>query len=278
MSPAQSLIGFGFTELEADLYCALLRDAPASGYRLAKLVGKAPANTYQGLASLVRKGAAMVDEGAARAFRPVPPEELLNRLQAEFEQRRRRASARLASIAREPERDGIFQIKDMAALYARATEMIARAEDIILFDLFPLPFAELVDALRSAARRGVRVAGIDYAGAREEGMTMVSPAGPRMIEERWPGSQLTIIADAQEHLVALLSPDRSRVLHGVWSASAYLSCLQHNGLASEIRLLDAFPGDGDRLQELSLLHAMPPGVRSILHAVEPSVQRISEPC
>jgi len=35
------LAPFGFTDLESRLYCELLKHAPATGYRLAQLVGKA---------------------------------------------------------------------------------------------------------------------------------------------------------------------------------------------------------------------------------------------
>src|SRR5215213_5890268 len=105
MAPEQALAGFGFTDLEARLYCALLREAPASGYRLAKLVGKAPANTYQALDSLARKGAVMVDEGASRTFRPVPSDELLALLRLGFEARSKDAATALAGVERKTEGD-----------------------------------------------------------------------------------------------------------------------------------------------------------------------------
>jgi len=64
--------------------------------------------------------------------------------------------------------------------------------------------------------------------------------------------------------VALLSPDAPRLLHGVWSDSAYLSALQHNALASEIRLSALAPEGEDALADISLLRARPAGLRRLV--------------
>src|SRR5947209_6897593 len=84
MPPELALSEFGFTELEARVYCELLRSAPATGYRLAQLTGKAPANVYQALAAMTRKGIVFAEEGETRSYRPLPPSELMVELQKEF--------------------------------------------------------------------------------------------------------------------------------------------------------------------------------------------------
>ena len=57
MTAEMALTSFGFTDSESRLYCELLRNGPSSGYRIAQIVGKAPANAYQSLRSLAQKGA-----------------------------------------------------------------------------------------------------------------------------------------------------------------------------------------------------------------------------
>ena len=81
------------------------------------------------------------------------------------------------------------------------------------------------------------------------------------IPENWPGSQLTLIVDAREFLVALLSDDATQLHHGLWTDSLYLSCLQHSGLACEIRLSALALRNEDPLAKLSLLPSMPEGLR-----------------
>jgi hypothetical protein len=111
----------------------------------------------------------------------------------------------------------------------------------------------------------VAVAGLTYAPTSPKLAYAVELShGTPAVANRWPGSQLTLVADAREHLVALLSPDGSEVLNAIWSDSAYLSCLQHNGLSSEIRLARAIPLDDDPLSSLALLASFPPGLRTLI--------------
>ncbi|WP_292111813.1 TrmB family transcriptional regulator [Brevundimonas sp.] len=259
----QALAGLGFTELEARLYCALLSSGPATGYRLAKLVGKAPPNVYQALASLGRKAAVMVDETEARTWRAARPEELLAVLGGAFATRQAEAERRLASLARAPVDDRIYQIADPDQVIERARAMLAAAQDIVLFDLFPAPLRALRASLEAAAGRGVRVAGLVYEDAP-------APAGVtarRAAEapaDRWPGVQLSLVVDAAEHLVALMTPAMDGVRRAIWSDSAYLSCLQHSGLSAEIRLADLAAAGRDPLADLSLLRSAPRGLRALV--------------
>lgn len=55
----QGLTGLGFTQADAEVYVALLRESPATGYRIATVLGKATANTYKALRSLTDKGAVL---------------------------------------------------------------------------------------------------------------------------------------------------------------------------------------------------------------------------
>jgi hypothetical protein len=82
------------------------------------------------------------------------------------------------------------------------------------------------------------------------------------LHSRWPGQQVTVIADAREYLMALLSEDGEAVLHGVWSESPYLACMQHNGLSCEIRLSALGPAT-DPLTHLGLLRSAPDGLMEL---------------
>ena len=109
--PMQALEPLGFTEIEAAIYCELLRGPAATGYRLAKVIGKAPANTYQALASLASKGAVMIDDGETETYRSTPPAELLTGLQRAFDASLRKAQTALESLHAPVEDDRIYQLK-----------------------------------------------------------------------------------------------------------------------------------------------------------------------
>lgn len=259
--PAETaLSALGFTETEAALYCELLRSGPATGYRLAQAIGKAPANAYQALAALAQKGAVLVDETEAKAYRAIAPAELLGALQQGFETRRAEAQAALEALHAPAADDRIYHLKTPLQVYERARAMIARAREIILCDLFPAPLAELAPSLERAAAQGVTVGALVYADPQGLAFpTVLSDSAPFACA-RWPGLQLSLVVDAAEHLVALLSPDGTRVLHGIWSDSAYLACLQHSGLSAEIRLTAT---DKAQAAALSLLKSYPPGLRAL---------------
>jgi len=268
MSPEKALHELGFSALEARLYCELLRSAPATGYRLAQSLGKAAANVYQALASLEQEGAIVVDDCATKSFRPVPPEELLSALEQRFAKRRQAARAALQRLHAPVPSDKIFQLRSATQALTRAREMLIDAREIVLFDLFPGPLRTLHSDLAAAARRGVQVAGIVYSqDVPKEFLCLASQGQPRA-PENWPGSQLTLVTDARQFLVALLSNDGSRLHHGFWSDSVYLSCLQHSGLGCEVRLSVLGLNNKDPLAKLALLPSMPHGLRDLVLAAK----------
>jgi len=264
MAPESRVAALGFTDLEAALYCELLRSGASTGYRLAQAIGKAPANVYQALANLSHRGAAMVDDGESKSYRATPPSELLNGLQRSFDASRNEAQAALAALQTSAEDDRIYQLKAPAQIFERAAGMIAAAREILLFDLFPEPLSRLAPLLTQAHARGVTVAGLVYGDAPKLPFAAVVTRSRAFVADRWPGLQLTLVADAREHLVALLSPDGLTARHGVWSDSGYLACLQHSGLAAEIQLSTINPGDAESFRGLSLLHTYPPGLRTLI--------------
>lgn len=263
MKAEKALAELGFTELEAQLYCELLKSAPATGYRLAQALGKAAANVYQALGVLEQKGAVVAEAGDTKSFRPVPPAEVMAALQLRFGARQSAAKAALERLHAPMQSDKIFQLRDAAQALTRAHRMLQDAREIVLFDLFPGPLQLLTPHLAAAATRGVQVAGIVYAMESPREFLCVPSHGMGRIPEKWPGSQLTLIVDAREFLVALLSEDATQLHHGLWSDSLYLSCLQHSGLACEVRLSALGLRNEDPLAKLSLLPSMPEGLRKL---------------
>lgn len=257
-----SLRDLGFTEIEARAYCELVRGGPATGYRLAKAIGKAPTNTYQALESLAQKGAAVVDDGEARTWRAAPPGELVAGLKAAFERRGAAALTALSEIDRPTIDARLYALKTREQVLAKARAMIAAARTVILFDLFPEPFEALRPDLERAAARGVIVAGLTYAPTDTTLRTVITGSAAAAAAH-WPGQQVTLAADGCEHLVALLAHTGDRVIQGLWSDSAYLACLQHSALSSEIRL-STFPLGDDPFADIAILALRPQGLTQLV--------------
>ncbi len=80
------LTPFGFTPTEGLVYKVLLRDGPGTGYAIARAAGLARANTYSALEGLAGKGAARVEAGRPKRYRPEPPAALLARISSDHGQ------------------------------------------------------------------------------------------------------------------------------------------------------------------------------------------------
>ena len=264
VAPEQSLAALGFTETEAAVYCELLRTPASTGYRLAQSIGKAAAGVYQALAALSQKGAVLLDDREAKSYRAVPPAELIAALSKSFETRAAEAAQSLEGLHEPQPDDRLYQLSSVDQVFERATAMIERAQEIVLFDLFPEPFRRLEGALTRAATQGVTVAGLLYDRAVRAPYLALQASGSQFVLERWPGAQMNVVADASEHLTALLNHDTGSVKHAVWSDSAYLASVEHSSRASELRAEASTAAEREVVSKLSLLASYPPGLRKLI--------------
>jgi sugar-specific transcriptional regulator TrmB len=264
MTAIQAFATLGFSDVESQTYCELLRSGPSTGYRLAAAIGKAGANIYQALECLLLKGAVMVDDKRVRIYRAVPAGELIEALEQSFKSRATDALRSLQKIAAPAADENLYRLKSVAQVLQRGRAMIAVAREIVLFDLFPIPLESLRADLERAAARDVMVAGVTYGESPALRVNHLHTHSWNPVSSAWPGQQITIVSDAAEYLVALLSPDGASILHAMWTDSAYLACLQHTGLATEIQMAATRLVVPPALQSLELLNAKPLGLRRLL--------------
>jgi len=214
----------------------LLRESPATGYRVAQAIGKPVANTYKALESLHKKGAILVDEGANRLCRAIAAEELLARLERGFQKNRRQAAKTLARLRGAEHDDRIYQLQSREQVLERCRQMLARSEELVTLDAFPNPLEEIRPSLEATAARGVRVAIRAYQPANIAGVELfVDPLGASILK-RWPGQWLNLVVDGQEFLLAFLNSDGQQVHQAVWSSSLYLSWVYYSALSAELSL------------------------------------------
>jgi sugar-specific transcriptional regulator TrmB len=263
---AATLTFLGFSEIEALVYCQLLQESPATGYRVSHAIGKPTANTYKAIAALALRGAVIIDDSESRLCRAVPPTELLERLGREFDTHRRTAEGELSKIKQAAGDDRVYYLSSVEQVIERARTMLGAARQAALLDLFPKCAPLLSGDLEAAARRGVKIAVRAYEPlALKNVAVVVSPEAHRVLAT-WPGQQISIAVDGDQFMNALLSQDASRVHQALWSNSTFLSCLQYNALHVEIVLTEAQgAGRGRRgaLDDWSLTQLQPLGFRKL---------------
>jgi sugar-specific transcriptional regulator TrmB len=265
--PLQAL---GFSEIESLVYGYLVENSPATGYRVSRGIGKQLPNTYKAIESLADMGAIVIEEGEKKLCQAVPPDEMLRALDSRFQEHRREADLELKTLARPSEYGGVFRLRTVDQVIQRGRAMLDRAREIVLCDLFPGPLEKLRDALVATAARDILVVCRQYGRVEIPGvMTQpLSEADPAL--EAWLGQQISIVVDAEEHLIGLLSEDMRSVHEAVWSDSTFLSCMHHNHLAAEIQIMKQvahdpeYEGDtGEILDRITVLQFKPPGLDSL---------------
>ncbi len=272
-APLQAL---GFTETEALVYAYLVENSPATGYRVSHAIGKQPANTYKALSSLEAKGAVIIESGKSSLCYAIPPDELLDSLETQFQQHRLEAKRELEALPSPSVYAGIFHLKSVEQVIERASTMVRDAEAIVLCDLSPGPCERLTPVLRKAAASGVLVACHVYADEEIEGVHTLNMTERNLESIDWPGQQINVVVDSLEHVLGLLSMDMETVHEAVWSSSNFLSCMQHNHLVAELLAIGPqcrYRGPADDVVEfvdgLTLRRFGPPGLEELIRRYGP---------
>ena len=228
-----ALSELGFSALEAEVYLLLLTESPATGYKLAQLLGKPTANVYKALESLEQKGAALIEEGPNRLARATDPEEILAQADRAFQTRRQRAARALARMRPAAGDQKLYPLRSYDQVIERVRMMLDRAETLVVLDVFPAPFAKIRPAIEAAVARGVDVSVEVYEPAELPGADVVLSWTPATTLERWPGDGIHLVVDAREWLIALLARGEHRVHQAFWTASPFLAATQHTCLAAD---------------------------------------------
>jgi sugar-specific transcriptional regulator TrmB len=142
-----NLTHFGFTPTESLVYEVLLTNGPGTGYALAKAAGLARANAYSALEGLVAKGAARVDGGRPKRYRPEPPTGLIARITNDHGLALDRLSSDLESLT-VPGTPTVVEIDSARAVLQLITHDVARAAESVALLAPPDAFPLLAPALR----------------------------------------------------------------------------------------------------------------------------------
>jgi len=213
----------GFSELEAEIYHYLLTGSPATGYRIAKGIGRSFTNTYKALESLRIKGAVLVDDGERRLTRAVPVEELLDQIESRFRQTRGRVVAAAAALPGRGGDNRVYRLGSLDQVLERYRQMLLECEVRALGELSPESCTLLRGDVEAAAARGLKIAVRTYAGEMLDGVrTIHSPIGD--ITQEAIGTQwLSLFIDGRQFLMANIDTEAGMVLEAVWSESIYLA-------------------------------------------------------
>lgn len=205
------LTRFGFTPTESLIYEVLLTNGPGTGYGLARAAGLARANAYSALEGLVTKGAARVEGGRPKRYRPEPPAGLIARITTSQGLALDRLSSDLEALS-VPSTPTVVEIESGRAVLQLITHDVARASESVALLAPPDAFPLLAPALRRPVSAGLPVA-LYSLTAVDLGFVPVEtvPDG-----HGWPGIPIIALVDDRSAVIASRSGNEVR---GHWSTA-----------------------------------------------------------
>lgn len=202
MDLLSDLTGIGFTEYEAKVYLALLRENPATGYQLSKKAGVPRSMVYEALGRLHARGAVLkTDDHRAMLFRPVPPDILLDRYEREQHNLIDGLRDNLLKLYQAQEEDRFWSIKDRSSVLAYAIQMIEEAQTELLLVLSDPDIQALGEKIRQSCARGVAVSAL-LTGEGDLDCGEIARHPPLESELQELTDMMVVVADGKECLIS----------------------------------------------------------------------------
>lgn len=202
----QALRAIGLTEWESKAYLALLDEAPATGYGVAKRSGVARARIYEVLDSLVTRGAARVSNGKPQKFAPTAPEEFLKVQRRQTEESLSRADEVLRNFGARDESDSvIWDLQGRGDILLRAQDVISRASTRLLCEIWEAEADRLYEGLEDAASRGVTIIVVAYGTVDFPFATVFPHPGTDEVTHGLGSRWLVVSADDREVVAGSVS-------------------------------------------------------------------------
>jgi sugar-specific transcriptional regulator TrmB len=209
--PGIDLTGFGFTPTESLVYEVLLKSGPGTGYAIARAAGLARANAYSALEGLVTKGAARVEPGRPRQYRPEAPASLIARISNNHGLALERLSGALEHIA-VSDSPTLVEIESGRAVLQLITHDVARATGSVGLLVPPDAYPLLAPALRRPVSAGLPVS-LWSTGSVDLGFSEV---GVIRGDHRWPGMPIIAVVDDRS---AIVGTRNGSDVQGHWSSA-----------------------------------------------------------
>jgi Cd2+/Zn2+-exporting ATPase len=202
MEMLDQLTALGMTEYEARVYLALLGEHPATGYQISRTAGIPRSMVYEALGRLEMRGAVLKSpEEKATLYRPVAPEVLLDRYEAEAQRRARILREGLAPLYQQQDEGRLWNFSGRREALQYAAELIGRAERELMLALTDADLAELRGLLEAAHSRNVAL-GVLLMGEEHFALGQVVRHPRRETELHRMNETLLVVADEREFLIA----------------------------------------------------------------------------
>jgi sugar-specific transcriptional regulator TrmB len=208
----------GFTSYESKIYLALLHRNPATGYEISKISGVPQAKVYENILRLGNRGAVLNVGNDPVKYVPLPPEKLLNKVNADFEKSIELLKSKLPALSSCNEPDYVWNIRGYFSSMERASQLIKVAENKICMAIWGEDVMYLYNELAEAVSRGVETNILIYGRKNIIALENVYYHGGekkllREAGDRW----ITLVADDKEVLTGQIDEEKEGI--SIWTAN-----------------------------------------------------------
>ncbi len=196
------LTRIGFTEYEAKVYLALLRESPATGYQISKKSGVPRSMVYEALGRLHARGAVLESiEERATLYRPVDPALLLDLHDEDHRRLVRSLRDGLGGLYNMPEEYSVWSLSGHRPVLGYASQMIRSVQAELFLLLGDADLDALHEAIQAACKRGVAISAL-LTGKGDLGCGEVAYHPPLESVLQEITDTLMVVADNGEVLIA----------------------------------------------------------------------------
>lgn len=152
-----TLIELGFTNYEARTYLCLLKHSPATGYEISQQAHVPRSVVYSVLRRLEAKGVVLAVHEKPHRYLPLPPQQLLSRLQSEFRHRLNVLRESFSNFDSKPQTESIWNIRGYDSLISTCEMLIREAQHAVYISGWLREIRQLQAALENAKTRGLDI-------------------------------------------------------------------------------------------------------------------------
>ena len=158
------LQALGFSQYESKAYLALLQQGQVTGYELAKNSGIPASKIYAVLNKLVEKEIILALDSDPVRYMPISPDDIINRLQGNYQRAFDVLSTGLNKIFRSDAADDqyIWNFSGRQEIMRRIAEFISQAQKSLYLSVWDDELADLKNALHAAQKRGVQISVVHF--------------------------------------------------------------------------------------------------------------------
>jgi sugar-specific transcriptional regulator TrmB len=225
----------GFTSYEALAYVSLLERNPVTRYELSKNSGVPRSAIYSVIHKLEEVGAVSIYSSEPEKYAPLPPEQLFDLLNRQFNTKIEKAKEDLKDFEFQLIPDHLWNIVGYENMILKARELIQKSKKTIYLSVWQREYEALKKDIEKAEKRGVDITIYSFTDLDQKGQAKYYIYGldENELEKFW-AHKIILIMDKAELLMG--EADKLHKKKTVWTTNRALIDIAMNHMILDITI------------------------------------------